>query len=194
MNLKPLPVQSPVNRQGKGDREHVSVYHHKVRLHVSGASRGWEIHSAFPFFFFFSPSTLHLSSSTIMTNMSSLQCFARSSIRVNPNTHSACMNNQTDLDDSVRLSCICHASSLSREKNAAEETENLLSPSACTDPHWPLPNFRILRLFCLLAHSGHIPASSNEIILSALRLRISVKFSFFFHSYADFMPVFEALK
>lgn len=45
-------AQWPVNRDGNDGREHVSVYYHELRLHVSCDSRGRQIHSVFFFFFF----------------------------------------------------------------------------------------------------------------------------------------------
>lgn len=42
-------AQWPVNRDGNDGREHVSVYYHGLRLHVSCDSRGRQIHSVFFF-------------------------------------------------------------------------------------------------------------------------------------------------
>lgn len=134
-SVKSLAVQWPVKGREKADWEHGSVYHPRVRLHVSPVSRGCGIHAAFPFFFPWastSPifSSSFFSSCTVMTNMSRRQCFTPPASGGKPE-HSPQSVWITRHISMTMLDCP-QALSLSREKNVAEETEYLASASpAC---------------------------------------------------------------
>lgn len=76
---KSQAVQRPETAHGKGERERVSVYHHKLWLHVSCDSRGRRVHSLWSFFSFCSGSLP--AQSPTMTNSDQPSVFAGAPLR-----------------------------------------------------------------------------------------------------------------